>query len=78
MMETDPFEDIIAGLEEELEEIPQYVLDLDNYELHMRKEAVRQELLQSGQMVKTTTSRGRELQCELVTLMAEMTKREMR
>jgi hypothetical protein len=75
---TDPFDEIVAGLEEE---IPQpsdaiSVRDLSDAELSSRFSDVRQELLDRGEMHEQTTDKGRALQSLRAAYLIEIRRRQ--
>lgn len=74
----DPFDAIVAGLEEEIK-TPDRMLsvrDLSDPELSSALNDVRQELLERGEMQAQTTDKGRGLQSLRAALLIEIRRRQ--
>lgn len=79
-VEDDPFDEIVAGLEEEIVQPARMisVRDLSDVELSSALNDVRQELLERGEMHQQTTDKGRGLQSLRAALLIEVRRRQAR
>lgn len=78
MSSTDPFDDIVAGLDfDTVEDDILRVDQLDDLNLAVKHKEVRKALMDSGEMLDPKTDTGRELHSQRVALIVEMRRRNL-